>query len=64
MESKQRTNADTASNTGQSVRKEWRRLELRKLPIAATAHSTSKAGVNSCDGGPGCPKADASGQFS
>jgi hypothetical protein len=45
-------------------RKEWRPLELRKLPIEATANATAKGGVNSCDGNPGCPKADASGQFS
>jgi hypothetical protein len=44
---------------------EWRRPELRKLPIAATAGSTAKGGVNSCDGTPPCPKqADASGQIS
>ena len=29
---------------GQSAQKEWRRPELRKLPIEATASSASKAG--------------------
>ena len=32
------------------AQKEWRRPVLRKLPIAETAHSTSKLGGNQDDG--------------
>jgi hypothetical protein len=61
MAQKAKTDLDNPATLG---RKEWRRLELRKLPIEATANATSKGGSNSCDGNPGCPKSDASGQFS
>ncbi len=44
--------------------KEWRRPELRKLPIAATASSNKSGAMNNSDG-TGNPKtADAHGQFS
>ena len=44
--------------------REWRRPELRKLPVEATASSPSKTGTDNADviGGP--KTADASGQFS
>jgi hypothetical protein len=49
----------------QEIRKEWRRPELRKLPIAATAGAMGKSGAINSSDGVGQPKsADASGQFS
>jgi hypothetical protein len=56
--------ADMSNDMQHKVKKAWAQPELRKLPIEATANSTAKGGVNACDGGPGCPKADAAGQFS
>jgi hypothetical protein len=52
------------SEVRDSTQKAWRRPELRKLPIEATAASPSKTGSANADvlGGP--KTADATGQFS
>ena len=34
--------ATQSNSSGGAVKKEWRRPELQKLPIAATAHGSSK----------------------
>ena len=52
------------SNSTELAQKEWRRPELRKLPIEATSGSTSKGGPNNADGTSTPKNADASGQVS
>jgi hypothetical protein len=50
-----------AENTPKSARKEWKRPELRKLPISATAGAPGKGtgneggGAGKGDEGPGSP---------
>ena len=52
MESEQKAGSNIA-DTPELARKEWRRPELRKLPIAATASSPSKSGSANCDSAAG-----------
>jgi hypothetical protein len=53
----------TDSNAREFTQKEWRRPELRKLPIESTANSPSKTGVANSDvAGP--KTADSTGQIS
>ena len=52
------------SDARDSAQKAWRRPELRKLPIEATAASPSKTGTANADILAGPKNADATGQFS
>jgi hypothetical protein len=51
-------------NVGQPTKKEWRRPELRKLPIEATSTTSGKPGVNAAENAGGPKQADGGGQFS
>jgi len=58
------TGSNADSKARESHPKEWRRPELRKLPVEATASSPSKGGLANSDVFGGPKVADAAGQYS
>jgi len=50
--------------TSETTQKEWRRPELQKLPIAATANSQGKTGGSNSADGSNPKTADSNGQLS